>query len=466
MLFSYRSLRLLPMSLLLLVWSRPALGLGSLHTPATAEGYTESFPLTDASVRVTVDGRLALTRIVQKFRTTATSTTSGIYQLVLPPDAVLTELGVDVMDGRAAGDAVVQRRALRYPDPRDAAFDTASAGVLRLRIQGGNEHDIRVETEYLQLLTENAGTYVYTLPLTNVAGSLAAGCRLTIDLEVFAPADAEIHLDSTHTRTAVITYPPHRFRFVGAEEGFAEDLRLVIDPPNPPVPSVLSYMPAEGDSLGYYAIWVPRAPGMTPEPLHITVSALRTVDACPDSGRWRSLGGGYFQVGRYRRGGSYTLGAVDARGDSVPAYRAVIALACAGDSADSSYGPVDRRLPALWGHFRSQMLQERFSTSTPALLDTLSALGMTCHVVNWMTTLASPRQGSFTLLADTRRGRRPSFTRAAPPEEAEALYDRFAEALGREGVRVGKGVFGGKMAVSLLNWGPVTLLLSSGGTET
>jgi D-aminoacyl-tRNA deacylase len=65
----------------------------------------------------------------------------------------------------------------------------------------------------------------------------------------------------------------------------------------------------------------------------------------------------------------------------------------------------------------------------------------------------------FTLIADTRKGNRPSFTRAAPPEEAKPLYDRFCEALSGEDVPVERGIFGARMAVDLVNDGPVTIVL-------
>jgi D-aminoacyl-tRNA deacylase len=65
----------------------------------------------------------------------------------------------------------------------------------------------------------------------------------------------------------------------------------------------------------------------------------------------------------------------------------------------------------------------------------------------------------FTLLADTARGNRPSFTEAAPPEEAEPLYERFCASLRDLGIPVSRGVFGAKMAVELVNDGPVTILL-------
>jgi D-tyrosyl-tRNA(Tyr) deacylase len=65
----------------------------------------------------------------------------------------------------------------------------------------------------------------------------------------------------------------------------------------------------------------------------------------------------------------------------------------------------------------------------------------------------------FTLIADTRKGNRPSFTDAAPPEQAERLYEEFCAAVEAEGVPVERGVFGAHMAVRLTNDGPVTIVL-------
>ena len=65
----------------------------------------------------------------------------------------------------------------------------------------------------------------------------------------------------------------------------------------------------------------------------------------------------------------------------------------------------------------------------------------------------------FTLYADVRKGRRPSFVDAAPPELAEALFDAFVTILRAEGVQVQTGQFGAKMNVDLENDGPVTLVL-------
>jgi D-tyrosyl-tRNA(Tyr) deacylase len=67
----------------------------------------------------------------------------------------------------------------------------------------------------------------------------------------------------------------------------------------------------------------------------------------------------------------------------------------------------------------------------------------------------------FTLYADVRKGRRPSYTDAAAPEPAAALVEALAAGLERRGVAVGRGVFGADMQVELVNDGPVTLLLDT-----
>jgi D-aminoacyl-tRNA deacylase len=69
----------------------------------------------------------------------------------------------------------------------------------------------------------------------------------------------------------------------------------------------------------------------------------------------------------------------------------------------------------------------------------------------------------FTLLGDCSKGRRPSFTDAAPPEEAEALYLRFVDLLKESGLSVATGVFAARMEVEIHNDGPVTLILDSRG---
>ncbi len=67
----------------------------------------------------------------------------------------------------------------------------------------------------------------------------------------------------------------------------------------------------------------------------------------------------------------------------------------------------------------------------------------------------------FTLLGDCRKGRRPGFTDAAPPELADTLYEEYADALRKRGIAVATGVFRADMQVALVNDGPVTLMLDS-----
>ena len=71
---------------------------------------------------------------------------------------------------------------------------------------------------------------------------------------------------------------------------------------------------------------------------------------------------------------------------------------------------------------------------------------------------------NFTLYADCRKGRRPSFTAACDPQVAERFVDELADGIAQAGVPVERGVFGAHMHVSLTNDGPVTLLLSSDRT--
>lgn len=67
----------------------------------------------------------------------------------------------------------------------------------------------------------------------------------------------------------------------------------------------------------------------------------------------------------------------------------------------------------------------------------------------------------FTLYADTKKGRRPSFVEAARPEQAEPLWNAFNDALREQGLNVETGIFGAMMDVSLVNDGPVTIILES-----
>lgn len=67
----------------------------------------------------------------------------------------------------------------------------------------------------------------------------------------------------------------------------------------------------------------------------------------------------------------------------------------------------------------------------------------------------------FTLYGDIKKGRRPSFIEAAEPEKANKLYEKFNDQLKKSGLNIETGIFGGDMKVSLINDGPVTILMNS-----
>ena len=73
----------------------------------------------------------------------------------------------------------------------------------------------------------------------------------------------------------------------------------------------------------------------------------------------------------------------------------------------------------------------------------------------------APVVSQFTLYGDCRRGRRPSFTDAAPPELAESLYEKFVDAIRQSGLNVQTGIFAARMMVNIHNEGPVTLIVDS-----
>ncbi|MBK1635579.1 D-aminoacyl-tRNA deacylase [Rhodovulum adriaticum] len=117
----------------------------------------------------------------------------------------------------------------------------------------------------------------------------------------------------------------------------------------------------------------------------------------------------------------------------------ILVCAMAGDS-EAQADKLARRIA------RMRIFQDDAGKMNRALLDT----GGAALVIS-----------QFTLAADTTRGNRPGFSAAAPPDQGERLYDRFAEALRGEGIEVATGRFGADMKVSLINDGPVTIWIEA-----
>jgi len=99
-------------------------------------------------------------------------------------------------------------------------------------------------------------------------------------------------------------------------------------------------------------------------------------------------------------------------------------------------------------------------THPPSTLSIAELDGTHIGICRQVSDVWAARHGiGWTLIADTRKGNGPSFTDAAAPEVAEPLYERFCEALELDGIAVARGIFGARMDVSLVNEGPVTIVL-------
>jgi D-tyrosyl-tRNA(Tyr) deacylase len=123
-------------------------------------------------------------------------------------------------------------------------------------------------------------------------------------------------------------------------------------------------------------------------------------------------------------------------------------------------GAIDRGVVLLVGiHVDDTPTEADFlaakCTEVRIFADTEGKMNLSLNDINGAVLVVS----QFTLYGDCRKGRRPSFTEAAPPDKGRALYDYFVGVLRNQGVVVQTGIFGAMMAVELVNDGPVTLIL-------
>ena len=125
-------------------------------------------------------------------------------------------------------------------------------------------------------------------------------------------------------------------------------------------------------------------------------------------------------------------------------------------------GQIDRGLVLLIGAAEGDTLEDVRKMAYKCLNmrifeDEQGKFNYSCLKLNYDVLVVS----QFTLLADTRKGHRPSFSDALEPEQAEQFYMEFIKACRSEGLKVESGVFGARMLVSINNWGPVTIILDS-----
>ena len=130
--------------------------------------------------------------------------------------------------------------------------------------------------------------------------------------------------------------------------------------------------------------------------------------------------------------------------------------------ADTIIGAIDRGLLVLLGVQESDTLRDVDYLATKVVTlrifeDTQGKINLDVRDVQGALLVVS----QFTLYADCRKGRRPSFIQAARPDLAQQRYEEFLQAVTRHGVPLAHGAFGEHMAVSLVNDGPVTLMIDS-----
>jgi len=129
---------------------------------------------------------------------------------------------------------------------------------------------------------------------------------------------------------------------------------------------------------------------------------------------------------------------------------------------DQIVGQIDRGLVLLIGAAAGDTLDDVRKMAYKCLNmrifeDKQGKLNYSCLKLGYQVLVVS----QFTLLADTGKGHRPSFSDAMDPDQAEEFYQEFIRACQSEGLKVESGVFGARMLVNIGNWGPVTIILDS-----
>ena len=264
-------LRLILLTSLLLT-PLPALGIGYVYTGVGDDG-RQHLELTEVTVDVRIDERVARTRTDQIFTNHAEWEVEGIYEFTLPEGAIITDLVLWIGDKRVQGLIMEKEEARRVYDDivrqriDPALIEQVTPNSFRLSIfpfpAGGSR---RVEFEYMQLLDARNGRIDYTFPL-------APETDQALQMELFV---LRAHVRSQHAFEATTTGLPRLTEvdrpdastahvFFGDEELTPrEDFTLTIQRTGDLLrPTVLSFAPEEDEALGYYALWLPPLPELT-----------------------------------------------------------------------------------------------------------------------------------------------------------------------------------------------------------
>ena len=245
----------------------PLHAIGILYT-GVGGGGREVMELTEASVQVRIQDRVAVTRMDQVFTNHSGSVVEGIYEFQLPDGAIITELvlwiegqpvkGIvmEKEEGRAVYDAIVRRRI----DP--ALVEQIEEDRFRLSIfpfpAAGSR---RVELEYLQVLEARDGRVDYTFPLAPETDQTMRIERFLLRAEIDGQHPFEVRVGGVPAPIVDIQRPSDRSSqvFVGDEQLVPEEnLTLTIRELGVrPSPAVLSYAPVGPSQPGYFALWLP-----------------------------------------------------------------------------------------------------------------------------------------------------------------------------------------------------------------
>ena len=283
----------------LLLISLPAFSIGYVYTGVGADG-RENLELTEVTVDVRIDERVARTRTDQIFTNHAEWEVEGIYEFTLPEGAIITDLVLWIGDKRVQGLIMEKEEARRVYDDivrqriDPALIEQVTPNSFRLSIfpfpaKGSR----RVEFEYMQLLDARNGRIDYTFPLAPETDQalqmelfvLRAQVRSQHAFEATTSGLPRLtEVDRPDAHTANVFYGDERLT---PSEDFTLSLQRTGDLL---LPTVLSFAPEQDEALGYYALWLPPLPELTEgEPLPRSLTFVIDISSSMQRGKLRAV---------------------------------------------------------------------------------------------------------------------------------------------------------------------------------